>query len=93
MSKSARGANTNSERRLRRKLGMPTDVVATMPFNVGPPPKTCQWIEGEPSAFRNCKCGKPVKPGKSYCPEHFARATTGAPRHRTGFRMQRGWKL
>lgn len=34
------------------------------------PPMTCQYIAGDPSAEDACKCGKPVKEGSSYCPEH-----------------------
>ncbi len=35
-------------------------------------PKTCQYIAGEPSHRDDGKCGAPVAPGKSYCPEHHA---------------------
>lgn len=32
----------------------------------------CQWIFGEPAGDRTRYCGRPVKPGKSYCPDHHA---------------------
>lgn len=41
--------------------------------------RTCQWIDGEPSADDSCKCGDPVVDGKSYCKPHFARAYSGFP--------------
>lgn len=41
---------------------------------LGPPPKHCQWIEGEPTANDSCKCGAPVLPEFSYCAEHVYRA-------------------
>lgn len=37
------------------------------------PPKTCQWIEGDPRA-PNPHCGEPTVPGKPYCEPHAARA-------------------
>lgn len=37
-------------------------------------PRTCQWIDGEPSADDACKCGRPTIPGFSYCAPHVARA-------------------
>ena len=39
--------------------------------------RSCQWIEGEPSADDRCKCGRPVQPDESnwpYCAEHLKRA-------------------
>ncbi len=39
----------------------------------GAPPKTCQWIEGEPSLDDACKCGFPTS-GRSYCAGHHSRA-------------------
>lgn len=36
--------------------------------------KTCQWIEGEPSADDKCKCGEPVLFGMPYCKEHYDRS-------------------
>ncbi len=32
----------------------------------------CQFIAGEPSFNDACKCGRKVKPGSPYCPEHHA---------------------
>lgn len=39
------------------------------------PARTCQWIEGQPTADDGCKCGAPSAPRASYCPTHLARAT------------------
>lgn len=36
-------------------------------------PATCQWIAGAPTDDDNCKCGRPVAPGRSYCPAHLSR--------------------
>ncbi len=33
----------------------------------------CQFIAGEPIFDDSCKCGREVKPGSPYCPEHHAR--------------------
>lgn len=43
-------------------------------FNAGPggPARYCRWIEGEPTRWAEW-CGKKVKRGSSYCPEHHAR--------------------
>ena len=41
-------------------------------------PKTCQFIEGEPSFNDDCKCGAPVVEGSAYCRHHQERATRGA---------------
>ncbi|MCC6194597.1 MAG: hypothetical protein IT518_09040 [Burkholderiales bacterium] len=38
------------------------------------PARTCQWIDGEPSADDACKCGQPTMLGFSYCEPHLARA-------------------
>ena len=43
----------------------------------GPSPyKTCQFIEGEPSADDSCKCGAPTVPGVPYCEEHAPKCYT-----------------
>ena len=36
---------------------------------VGPPPKTCQYIKGDPSA-EAVLCGHPVQQGSPYCVDH-----------------------
>lgn len=41
---------------------------------IGPAPKFCQWIEGEPSADDACKCGARVVLDFSYCADHLFRA-------------------
>lgn len=33
----------------------------------------CRWIEGDPMTPLHTFCGKPVKPGTSWCPAHHAR--------------------
>lgn len=40
----------------------------------GPPPRTCQWIAGEPSPDDACKCGAPALSGRPYCEAHCKRA-------------------
>lgn len=35
----------------------------------------CQFIAGEPSFNDACKCGRKVKPGTPYCPEHHTLCT------------------
>lgn len=42
--------------------------------------RPCQFIAGEPTRHDDCKCGKPTKVGKPYCPGHFYLCT----RHDTG---------
>lgn len=34
----------------------------------------CQWIEGEPGANDDCKCGNPVERNRPYCTAHWAMA-------------------
>jgi hypothetical protein len=34
-------------------------------------PKPCQYIAGAPSADDSCKCGRHVKAGTSWCPNHY----------------------
>ena len=36
--------------------------------------QSCQWPFGDPGEPDFHFCGKPAMPGKSYCPDHFARA-------------------
>ena len=43
---------------------------------IGVRPRICQWIDGEPTGDDSCKCGRPVQPGRPYCPEHQARSRT-----------------
>jgi hypothetical protein len=43
---------------------------------LGPLPKICQWIEGEPTWDDTCKCCAPTQAGSVYCSEHLARAYT-----------------
>lgn len=50
---------------------------------VGPAPKTCQWIEGEPGPDDACKCGACVLPGRPYCEAHFRRSFTRLRRRAT----------
>lgn len=38
----------------------------------------CHWIEGDPKGSYTF-CGKPVKQGTSWCPEHYARVFPGRP--------------
>lgn len=52
------------------------EPVKRPPLNLGAPPKTCQWLEGEPRD-RNF-CDQPVGLRANglpspYCPEHHAR--------------------
>lgn len=42
-------------------------------------PSSCQYIAGEPSAKDSVKCGKPLRPGSSYCAEHHALCNRPAP--------------
>lgn len=44
------------------------------PVGVGPAPRTCQWIAGEPTGDDSCKCGAETLPGRPYCLEHELRA-------------------
>ena len=44
--------------------------------NVGPPPKECQWPQGNPDEDDFHFCGEPTVTGRPYCPEHMARAYT-----------------
>lgn len=36
----------------------------------------CKWCTGDPLTADHSFCGKPVKPGSSWCPEHYARVFT-----------------
>lgn len=38
----------------------------------------CKWISGDPLLADHSFCGKPVKPGTSWCPEHHKRVYSGA---------------
>ena len=38
----------------------------------------CQYIADRPSPDDTCKCGREVKPGSPYCPEHDARCYPAA---------------
>ncbi len=38
----------------------------------------CQYIPGLPGPDDTCKCGREVKPGSPYCPEHAARCYPAA---------------
>lgn len=52
---------------VQKKIVVPTQTVSVMPLV-----RTCQWINGDP---RNLDfCGDPVDMGRSYCPNHCARA-------------------
>lgn len=42
------------------------------PNALGPPPATCQWIDGLPGPDDACKCGRPVVPGRPWCTIHIA---------------------
>ncbi len=44
------------------------------PRVLGPPPDTCQWIDGQPGPDDACKCARPVVPGQSWCAAHLAHA-------------------
>ena len=48
--------------------------------DVGPPPKHCQFIAGEPSADDRCKCRSPAREGSSYCDFHHALCWMTAPK-------------
>lgn len=50
---------------------LPNTVLGINPGFQAPAPRTCQWIEGEP-CDRDF-CGKPARPGSSYCDAHHAR--------------------
>ena len=62
-----------NKQRSEPQLKAPEELAAIEPLIPGPPAKSCQWIEGEPSADDSCKCGAPVVPGRSYCAEHLKR--------------------
>lgn len=51
-----------------------------------PVARRCQWLHGEPTN-RNF-CGAPVRPGASYCEEHFARCYV-APEDRRAAKQRR----
>ena len=60
--------------RVRLNLGQtphPPPAVRTS-AQPGPPPSTCRWIEGEPTADAEY-CGAPVAPGRSWCMDHCVR--------------------
>ncbi len=38
----------------------------------------CQFIADKPTVDDACKCGREVKPGTPYCPEHHVRCHTAA---------------
>ena len=38
----------------------------------------CQFIADKPTVDDACKCGREVKPGPPYCPEHHVRCHTAA---------------
>lgn len=63
----------------RHSLGYLRGPGAIVPGFTGAPPRTCQYIKGEPSADDSCKCGKPAEPGRPYCAEHFAICYTPLP--------------
>ena len=42
--------------------------------DVGPRPRTCQWLYGERPFSDADKCGAPTVPGQPYCAVHAARA-------------------
>lgn len=58
------------------------DVQRYFPGSLGPAPRTCQWIEGEPAPDDSCKCGKPAVEGRPYCAHHLARAYVQGPERR-----------
>ena len=67
-------------------------VAGELPYGIQPgfeepPPGRCQFIAGRPGPDDACKCGRPTRPGSSFCPPHHARcwypAEVAAP----------GWKL
>jgi GcrA cell cycle regulator len=37
----------------------------------------CSWVHGDPLEAGSGFCGKPVKPGTEWCPEHWARVYSG----------------
>lgn len=39
-------------------------------------PGECKWCDGDPLTADHAFCGKPVKPGTSWCAEHYARVYT-----------------
>lgn len=57
---------------LRRLMGLPLDRQGLARFFAGRRLcfRKCQWIDGSPSADESCKCGRPVRPGSSYCDRH-----------------------
>ena len=42
--------------------------------DVGPRPRSCQWLYGERPFTDADKCGAPTAPGQPYCAVHAARA-------------------
>ena len=42
--------------------------------DVGPHPRSCQWLYGERPFTDADKCGAPTVPGQPYCAVHAARA-------------------
>ena len=74
------------EARARKVAAMKPKVV--LPQNPPPTPKPipapvqlsshpCQWLDGDPHLRQFC--GEPCLMGRSYCPEHYARATIRKP--------------
>lgn len=56
-------------------------VAGELPYGIQPgfeepPPGRCQFIAGRPGPDDACKCGRPTRPGSSFCQPHHARCWT-----------------
>ena len=47
--------------------------------NLGPMPRSCQWLHGDGPVRDSDKCGAPTATGKPYCPVHLARSILRKP--------------
>lgn len=47
--------------------------------DLGPMPRSCQWLHGDGPFRDSDKCGAPTATGKPYCPVHLARSILRKP--------------
>lgn len=62
-----------------RESILPKNYVRPMPGIDIPPAKRCRWIEGDPLKPSHKVCGKMIKSGSPYCPEHHEICYVPAP--------------
>lgn len=74
----AREAARQLKAAIKESEAPPAPEVPVM-FGSPSPFRTCQWIDGEPSADDACKCGQPTHGLTSYCEPHAKRVIVPRP--------------